>query len=385
MEQAFQEICNNISDILKVNQTILLLFDEKQQIFTSFASAGQTSEGLRAAMQMPLEKVVDLYQKSEGQPIIINDTGQAQLFSPLVPKEEHERNMMLAWLLTKEKILGAIRVSDKNGSFTDEDSKILIVLANHMAVAMENAELYRNLQNKMAELSQTQEQLIQSAKMAAIGELASNVAHEINNPLTSIIGFAELSKEDDDIESIRKSLDIIEKESLRARDIVKQLLGFARKKPLHITAVDINAVVKEVVVFSSSQTRMGKVRVTEEYSDIPMTTGDVDQLKQVFLNIITNAIYSMPDGGVIAIRTFTLGENILVSFSDTGHGISSEVRHRIFEPFFSTKKEKGTGLGLSISYRIIQDHFGRIDVESEIGKGTTFTVRLPQNLPVKTA
>ncbi len=385
MELAFQEICGNISDILKVNQTILLLFDEKQKIFAPFASAGQVSAGLRTAMQLPLEKVVGLYKASEGQPILINEAGHAELFSALVPEEEHERNMMLAWLVTKEKILGAIRVSDKNGYFSDEDSKILIILANHMAVAMENADLYRNLQNNMAELRETQEQLIQSAKLAAIGELASNVAHEINNPLTSIIGFAELSKEDDDIESIRRSLDIIEKESLRARDIVKQLLGFARKKPLHLTEVNINAVVKEVVVFSSSQTRMGKVKVTEEYSDIPMTTGDVDQLKQVFLNIITNAIHAMPGGGRITIKTLTFGEYILASFSDTGQGISSEVRHRIFEPFFSTKKEKGTGLGLSISYRIIQDHGGRIDVESEPGKGTTFTVRLPQKLPVKTA
>ncbi len=385
MEQAFQEICVNISDILKVEQTILLLFDDKQKIYVPFASAGPTSDSLRAAMQMPLERVVDLYQKSEGQPVVINDASHVELFSTLVPKEEHESNMMLAWLLTKEKILGAIRVSDKKGYFTDEDSKILIILANHMAVAMENADLYRNLQNNMAELRETQEQLIQSAKLAAIGELASNVAHEINNPLTSIIGFAELSKEDDDIESIRKSLDIIEKESLRARDIVKQLLGFARKKPLYLTEVDINAVVKDVVVFSSSQTRMGRVKVTEEYSNIPVTIGDVDQLKQVFLNIITNAIHAMPDGGSIAIRTFTLGEYIMISFSDTGQGISSEVKQRIFEPFFSTKKEKGTGLGLSISYRIIQDHFGRIEVESELGKGTTFTVRLPQKLPAKTA
>ena len=385
MEQAYQEICTDISDILKVRQTILLLLDEQQKVFMPFASEGQMPAGLRIALQLPLEEVVDLYQKSEGQPIIVNDTGHVELFGAFVPEEVHERNVMIAWLLTKEKILGAIRVSDKNDGFIDEDSKILIILANHMAVAMENADLYRNLQNSMAELRETQEQLIQSAKLAAIGELASNVAHEINNPLTSIIGFAELSKEDGDIESIRKSLDIIEKESLRARDIVKQLLGFARKKPLQLTEVNINAVVKEVVAFSSSQTRMGRVKVSEEYSDIPMTTGDVDQLKQVFLNIITNAIHSMPEGGDIAIRTFTRGEYILVSLSDTGHGITEDVRNRIFEPFFSTKKEKGTGLGLSISYRIIQDHGGRIDVESEPGKGSTFTVRLPQKLPVRTA
>jgi two-component system NtrC family sensor kinase len=236
----------------------------------------------------------------------------------------------------------------------------------------------------MEELRETQEQLIQSAKLAAIGELASNVAHEINNPLTSIIGFAELSKEEDDMEAIRKGLEIIEKESLRARDIVKQLLGFARKKPLQLTEVKINDVAKEVVVLSSSQARMGRVKVIEEYGDVPVTTGDIDQLKQVFLNIITNAVHAMPDGGSITIRTSTLGEYILVSMTDTGHGISNEVRQRIFEPFFTTKKEKGTGLGLSISYRIIQDHGGRIDVESEEGKGTTFIIRLPVKVPART-
>jgi len=237
----------------------------------------------------------------------------------------------------------------------------------------------------MEELRETQEQLVQSAKFAAIGELASNVAHEINNPLTSIIGFTELSKEEDDIEAIRKSLDIIEKESLRARDIVKQLLGFARKRPLQLTEVKINDVLREVVAFSSSQARMGRAKVTEEYGDVSVTTGDVDQLKQVFLNIITNAIHAMPDGGNISIRTSMLNEYILVSIADTGHGIPSEVRQRIFEPFFTTKKDKGTGLGLSISYRIIQDHGGRIDVESEEGKGTTFIVRLPVKVPTGAA
>ncbi|HYQ47684.1 MAG TPA: ATP-binding protein, partial [Thermodesulfovibrionales bacterium] len=233
-------------------------------------------------------------------------------------------------------------------------------------------------------LRQTQEQLIQSAKLAAIGELASNVAHEINNPLTSIIGFTELSKEEDDVNMIRKSLDIIEKESLRARDIVKQLLGFARKKPLQLTEVMINDVLRDVVVLSASQARMARVRISEDYGNVPPTTGDIDQLKQVFLNVITNAVHAMPDGGSLTIKTSMQGEYILLRISDTGHGIPEDIKKRIFEPFFSTKKDKGTGLGLSISYRIIQDHGGRIDVESEEGKGTTFIIRLPVKVPVET-
>ncbi len=381
--QTFQETCQSIADILKVKQVILILSGEKPSSFCPYAACRALSQGTQGSLRYTIEQLVEFYQVSDGNPIVINESSDIGPYASLFPDAGDGTNMMAAWLLTKEKILGMLRVSGKDGNFTEEDVKILIILANHMAVAMENADLYRDLQRSMEELRETQEQLIQSAKLAAIGELASNVAHEINNPLTSIIGFAELSKEEDDMEAVRKSLEIIEKESLRARDIVKQLLGFARKKPLQLTAVAINDVLREAVSLSSSQARMGRVKVVEEYQDVPVTTGDVDQLKQVFLNIITNAVHAMPDGGSVSISTSALGEYIFVRMTDTGHGIPSDLRQRIFEPFFSTKKDKGTGLGLSISYRIIRDHGGRIDVESEEGKGTTFVVRLPiRNLSI---
>ncbi|NJD56717.1 MAG: HAMP domain-containing protein [Nitrospirae bacterium] len=384
MDQAFQETCRSIADILKVKQVILFLYDDARKAFVPNAMAHVMPEGYGATMHYSLEKMAELYQISGGLPGVVNEGMDANNYDPLVPLSGMETNLMAAWLLTKEKILGILRVSDKEGGFVEEDAKILIILANHMAVAMENRELYRDLEAKMEELRQTQEQLIQSAKLAAIGELASNVAHEINNPLTSIIGFTELSKEEDDVGMIRKSLEIIEKESLRARDIVKQLLGFARKKPLQLTEVMINDVLRDVVVLSSSQARMARVKISEDYGNVPLTTGDVDQLKQVFLNVITNAVHAMPDGGNLTIKTSMQSEYILLRITDTGHGIPEDVKKRIFEPFFSTKKDKGTGLGLSISYRIIQDHGGRIDVESEEGKGTTFIIRLPVKVPVET-
>ncbi len=245
----------------------------------------------------------------------------------------------------------------------------------------EFGELARNFNSMSERLKEEQEQLIQSAKLAAIGELASNVAHEINNPLTSIIGFTELLKDERDVGAIRSRLEIIEKESMRAREIVRELLHFARKRPLQLTALDVNQTLKDVIPLIESQAKMSRVELQEEYAELPQTMGDTNQLKQVFINIINNAISAMPEGGRLKMSTSRQGEFILARFSDTGHGIPEEIRQRIFEPFYTTKKDKGTGLGLSISYRIIQQHGGRIDVESMEGNGSTFTVRLPIKSP----
>ena len=246
-----------------------------------------------------------------------------------------------------------------------------------VSVAMENAQLSRHLQDQMIELRETHEQLVQSAKLAAIGELASNIAHEINNPLTSIIGFTEILKDEEDVAAIKSRLDIIEKESLRARDIVRQLLQFARKRDLELVEIDVNDVVKEVTPLVEAGVKSSGVTLRADFGELPKTIGDPNQLKQVVINIVTNALSAMTAGGALSIRTARLGEYIVMDFSDTGPGIPKTVLPHIFEPFFTTKKEKGTGLGLSISYRIIQDHGGRIDVESSEGEGATFSIRLP--------
>jgi two-component system NtrC family sensor kinase len=229
----------------------------------------------------------------------------------------------------------------------------------------------------MWELRETQEQLVQAAKLVAIGELASNVAHEINNPLTSVLGYAELIKEETDLEGIMKDVGIIEKEALRAREIVHQLLEFSRKRTLNIRDVNVNEVLKEVIGLVSIQTKDTRVRVSEEYGDIPLIKGDENQLKQVFLNLINNAVFAMDGEGNLGVSTSRDSLNVYVHVTDTGKGIPREIVDRIFDPFFSTKREQGTGLGLSVSYRIIQGHKGRIEVESQEGRGSRFTVVLP--------
>ncbi len=241
----------------------------------------------------------------------------------------------------------------------------------------EFGELARNFNAMSERLKEEREHLIQSTKLAAIGELASNVAHEINNPLTSIIGFTELIKDENDIKVIKNHLGIVEKESRRARDIVRELLRFAKRRPLQLSEADINSVIRDTIPLVEAEAKGCGVQLVEEYGDLPRTMGDPNQLKQVFINIINNAIAAMGRGGKLMIGTSCTMGDILVEFKDTGPGIPKEVIPRIFEPFFTTKKDKGTGLGLSVSYRIVQDHGGRIEVSSVEGHGSIFTVRLP--------
>jgi two-component system NtrC family sensor kinase len=232
----------------------------------------------------------------------------------------------------------------------------------------------------MSELKQTQAQLVQSTKLAAIGELAANIAHEINNPLTTVLGFAsfiaERLKADD---PMREEMTLIQDEASRARDIVRDLLQFSRQRDFMPETANLNHVLEQVITMMRRQGAFGAVGVDEQYApNLPGVEVDVARIKQVFLNIINNAVYVMPNGGSLTIRTLVNDRGVRVEFEDTGPGIAPEHRDRIFDPFFTTKPEvSGTGLGLSVSLGIVQSHGGTILVNSEVGKGATFIVVLP--------
>jgi two-component system NtrC family sensor kinase len=229
-------------------------------------------------------------------------------------------------------------------------------------------------------LRAAQQQLVQAEKLASIGQLAAGVAHEINNPIGVILGFAQiLVKRTPDTSPIYKPLATIEREGLRCKQIVQDLLDFARQNKPVLSRVNINDVIDAASDLMPHHANSEKVQVTKTYaSDLPRVLADENQLQQVFLNILLNAYQAMPEGGQLRIASRAVGDEVQAVFADNGAGIPEENLKRIFDPFFTTKEVgEGTGLGLSISYGIVEQHGGTIEVESEVGTGATFIIRLP--------
>jgi two-component system NtrC family sensor kinase len=241
--------------------------------------------------------------------------------------------------------------------------------------------LEKKVEERTRELTEMQTKLLQSEKLASLGKLAAGVAHEINNPLGAILIYShllleEMPKNTPAYENLRK----IVKETSRCKDIVKGLLEFARPKEPEMSPTDVNETVDRALAIMEKQALFQNVKINKEYGQLPRIVADAAQLQQVFMNIILNAAEAMNGRGTLTI-TSSLDpkkEQIRVAFKDTGHGIRPEDMPRLFEPFFTTKEVgKGTGLGLAISYSIIQKHKGTIEVSSQVGQGSTFTIILP--------
>lgn len=223
-------------------------------------------------------------------------------------------------------------------------------------------------------------QIFQAEKLAAIGRLAAGMAHEINNPLFVISGRLDLLLEGANIdENVRKDLGIISQQADRIRKLVDRLLMFSRQKPPVLENIDINDSLEGVLpLLSYHKLPSESVTVEKRFAaGLPPVKGDLNQLQEVFVNLMLNAYQSMPNGGTLSIKTENLEDKFLqITISDTGGGISPRDLKNIFMPFFSTKKD-GTGLDLSICYNIIRNHNGSIDLDSEFGKGTKFIIKLP--------
>lgn len=275
--------------------------------------------------------------------------------------------------------VGYLASRSASAAFLPEERKLLHAVAHELSFIIKGSIVEEEKQK-------LQLQLQHSERLAFVGELSAGIAHELNEPLGRILGFAQLIKKEglpekrqqDDLERIIKA-------SLYAREIIKKLMLFSRQMPQQIIAMDLNETISNILYFLDVRYQSKNIRMIRKLaSGLPHIHADPVQISQVVVNLITNAIHAMPEGGELSILTRKSGTKVKLIVKDTGHGMRADVRERIFEPFFTTKPlGQGTGLGLSVVEGIVLAHHGTITVKSTVGRGTLFEITLPQELNKK--
>lgn len=296
-------------------------------------------------------------------------------------------------------VLGAIDVRNAQpNAFSANDQLAIESLAGVLSTVVSSASQYRRLEDTVSQLreaqmevrarleaqQQAESRLVQAAKLAAVGEMAAGIAHELNNPLTTVTGFAELIlDETPQADQRRADMEMVLREGLRARSVVRRLLEFARQGEHTRARSDLNEILDDVLALTRHFIHTSGVQLELKLDkDLPWVAVDSNQIKQVFLNLLHNALHAMPTGGTLRICSEVARRDerpwAVVRIEDTGIGIEEKDLERIFEPFFTTRGGRGgTGLGLSVTYGIVMDHGGKIEVKSRPGEGATFSVWLP--------
>jgi PAS domain S-box-containing protein len=311
--------------------------------------------------------------------VTMSDELRAQI-APL-----HHSAYLAVPLRVKREIIGVIGIGDSSArSFSDAEVALLQTFADQAAIALENSRLYGDLRTALRAVEESQQRIVQGERLRALGEMAGGVAHDFNNVLAIIVGRAEVLLNETEDAELQRQLNVIIKVALDAAQTVKRIQEFTRmRRARPFQQVNLNQIVEEIVEVTRSrwkdeaQSKGIKYDVVVETTPTPNVAGDPSEIREALINIILNALDAMPDGGHVSLRTAVEGDRVLVVVSDTGVGMSEDVRQRIFDPFFTTKGERGTGLGLSVVYGIISRHSGEIEVQSQLGHGTTFMLRFP--------
>lgn len=421
------EIMDLAIEHLKAEKGLILLFDEESNELK--VEVARHFEKTNIDDVVALSRSIIKRVEAEGKPVLLKSVPETERQHVSTSLVRHKiKSVICVPLKCKDKMIGTIYLdtTKKEHFFKEEDLGFLEGFANLAAVAIENARSYQeverlntNLEHKVEErtnelaqknsdlqqayqeLKETQLQLIRSEKMASLGQLVAGIAHEINTPIGSISsntgsflkGFEkirhQLDEEGDFDKDALKTFELLESLAKvnqtacqRISSIVKSLRNFARLDEEEFKTVDVHEGIDSTLSLIDHLCRH-RVEVVKDYGDLPKVRCYANQINQVFMNILVNACQAIKEKGTITIQTRCENEMIHISISDTGVGIPKDNLDKIFDPGFTTKGVGvGTGLGLSISYKIIEEHGGTIEVESEEGKGSTFVIHLPVNFEV---
>ncbi len=380
-----QRVVEAVSASLNVSACALLLPNEVGELKVASMAGGKEC-GIVGSIQWNdiawLSRI-----GSSGSPVIDNSLRSPEVGSVGCGDSVPICKAMAVPMPSTDKPAGILAAFNCVGSldFTQNDLELLSACANNAAVAIQNSVYFHRTEDDLDKIRRLKDELIQSEKMAAIGQLVSGVAHELNNPMGVIMGYAELLGQLAETDRIHLYTTRIWEAAQRASGILKNLLVFSRKHPHKTQPVALNDVIMNVLELLSHPLKLENVHVICELDqDLPNVMGDAQELQQVFLNLVTNAMQAMEDtqGARLIIHTSNRNGLVSATISDNGPGIPTELHSRIFEPFFTTKPiGKGTGLGLSICYGIVTDIGGTMRLESGAGRGTSFVIELPAAPP----
>lgn len=321
-----------------------------------------------------------------GMAIISNFADQDHRTVQIPGTPDEPESLMSVPLMWSGEVIGVITINAKgHRRFSDDDLNLLTIFARHVSDAIENARLFDNLEKAYKELNEAQQQLVQSERLRALGEMAGGVAHDFNNILGAILGRVQLLLLNDKMEEkFKYGLKLIEKSALDGAETVRRIQEFTRvHKFTYLTKVDLNQVVEDALEMTQpkwkdeAQQKGVDIKIDKQLKDVKPVAGVASELTEVLSNMILNSVDAMPEGGTITLKTYRNQDSVYLEIQDSGSGMPDEVKRMAFEPFFTTKGKQGTGLGLSVAYGIISRHKGEITIDSREGKGTTFKIKLP--------
>ena len=375
-----------IAELFKLDATSLYLFDEPELSLRRIAAVGYRSEYARNFPKVTVQPELLQHVKAVHATFL---SAQGLPLPPIFRTVQHKEEIaspFLVILWSKDKVLGVLSVGTRTvREFSPADINLLIAVGSQISNAIDRALLYEETRTAYDNLRRTQEQLLHSEKMAAVGQLISGVAHELNNPLTAILGYSQLltASPDTSAQGVEYA-DKLYKQAQRTHRIVQNLLSFARQHKPERVAVHINQILEETLALRDYDLRMKNIRVHLELApDLPMTAADPHQLQQVFLNLVNNAVDAVLESsseGDLWVATRLRGDRLTIEFTDSGPGVREP--SKVFDPFYTTKPVgKGTGLGLSICYGIVTEHGGTIRVRNVQPNGAAFTIEMPFQAP----
>lgn len=394
LNEVLNSTIDKIRELLESDSVRIYLLDGKRNVLNLAAHKGLSSEFISKSHIRHREVGTGFL----GQAVLACETrvvdnieASEDPYADLLVKEGLHSTAYIP-LVSKGQPLGVMVVSSYSGfKFSANYVDFLTAIGNQIGVAVDNANLYENLKRAYQKLKEAQEQVIRTEKLASLGKLAATVAHEINNPLAAVLTYTRLMMKlisrgrftQERLEDVARYLTIMESETARCGEIVKNLLAFSRQPKITVEASSIEELIEKTLPLISHDLEMKNIQLVKEIEpDLPKIKCSSRHIQQALLNLLSNASEAMPEGGTLTVtaKRSKIDGFVEAVISDTGCGISEEDLKNIFEPFFTTKEEgRGVGLGLSVVHGIITRHNGSIEIESKPDEGSTFKVRLPTN------